>query len=66
MRMAVAAGVAGVGVESILGDAAELRAAGAIETAATTVEWLERRFGPSESVIERSSGTATPDPLGGG
>jgi phosphoglycolate phosphatase-like HAD superfamily hydrolase len=45
MRMAVAAGVAGVGIESVLGDAAELRAAGASETAATTVEWIQRRFG---------------------
>jgi pyrophosphatase PpaX len=45
MRMAVAAGVRGIGIESVLGDAAELRAAGAAETAATTVEWLDRRFG---------------------
>jgi phosphoglycolate phosphatase-like HAD superfamily hydrolase len=45
MRMAVAAGVRGIGIESILGDQAELRAAGAAETAATTVEWLDRRFG---------------------
>jgi HAD superfamily hydrolase (TIGR01549 family) len=45
MRMAVAAGVRGIGIESVLGDAAALRAAGASETAATTVEWLDRRFG---------------------
>ena len=42
MRMAVAAGVRAVGVESVLGDAEELRAAGAAETAATTVEWVGR------------------------
>ena len=44
MRMAVAAGVQAVGIESVLGDAGELRAAGATETAATTVEWARRRF----------------------
>jgi HAD superfamily hydrolase (TIGR01549 family) len=44
MRMAVAAGVQAVGIESVLGDAAELRAAGATETAVTTVEWARRRF----------------------
>jgi phosphoglycolate phosphatase len=52
MRMAVAAGVRGIGIESILGDAAELRAAGASETAATTVEWLARRFsGPEPGAL---------------
>jgi HAD superfamily hydrolase (TIGR01549 family) len=45
MRMAVAAGVGAVGIESVLGDAADLRAAGATETAATAVEWVGRRFG---------------------
>jgi phosphoglycolate phosphatase len=45
MRMAVAAGIRGIGIESVLGDAAQLRAAGAMETAASTVEWLVRRFG---------------------
>ncbi len=45
MRMAVAAGVRAVGIESVLGDAAELRAAGADETAATAVGWIEARFG---------------------
>jgi HAD superfamily hydrolase (TIGR01549 family) len=42
MRMAVAAGVRAVGIESVLGDAGELHAAGATETAATTVEWARR------------------------
>jgi HAD superfamily hydrolase (TIGR01509 family) len=45
MRMAVAAGVRAVGIESVLGDAAELRAAGADETAPTTVGWVETRLG---------------------
>jgi HAD superfamily hydrolase (TIGR01549 family) len=42
MRMAVAAGARGIGIESVLGDAAELRAAGALETAASMVEWVDR------------------------
>lgn len=50
MRMAVAAGVRAVGIESVLGDAAELHAAGADETAATTVGWVEARFGRVEPV----------------
>jgi phosphoglycolate phosphatase len=45
MRMAVAAGVGAVGIESVLGDVQDLRAAGATETAVTTVEWIQRRFG---------------------
>ena len=45
MRMAVAAGVGAVGIESVLGDAQDLRAAGATETAVTTVDWIRRRFG---------------------
>jgi HAD superfamily hydrolase (TIGR01549 family) len=46
MRMAVAAGVRAVGIESILGDAAELRAAGASETARTTAAWIDRHVAP--------------------
>lgn len=42
MRMAAAAGARGIGIESVLGDAAELLAAGAHETAATAVEWVDR------------------------
>lgn len=42
MRMAVAAGARGVGIESILGDAADLLAAGATETAISTVAWVTR------------------------
>lgn len=42
MRMALAVGSAAIGIESVLGDAAGLRAAGAVETAATAVEWIER------------------------
>ena len=42
MRMAVASGTRAVGIESILGDAGGLRAAGAAETSASTVEWIDR------------------------
>ncbi len=42
MRMAVAVGARAVGIESILGNAADLRAAGAVETAASTAEWIDR------------------------
>lgn len=42
MRMALAVGTLAIGIESVLGNAAELRAAGAGETAATAVEWIER------------------------
>lgn len=44
MRMATAAGTRAVGIESILGDDAELRAAGAGETAATAVDWIARAY----------------------
>jgi phosphoglycolate phosphatase len=42
MRMAAAVGAAAVGIESVFGVVAELRAAGARETAGSTVEWVER------------------------
>ncbi len=42
MRMAVATGTRAVGIESILGDAADLEAAGAAETAASTTGWIDR------------------------
>ncbi|MEO8228910.1 MAG: HAD family hydrolase [Chloroflexota bacterium] len=42
MRMAVAAGARGIGIESVLGDASDLRTAGAQETAASMVEWVDR------------------------
>jgi len=42
MRMAVAVGARAVGIESILGNADDLRAAGAVETAVSTAEWIDR------------------------
>jgi phosphoglycolate phosphatase len=45
MRMAAAAGTRGVGIVSMLADPRELRAAGATDTAASTVAWIERFLG---------------------
>jgi phosphoglycolate phosphatase len=54
MRMAVAAGARGIGIESVLGDASDLRAAGAQETAASMVEWVDRLLaGPPRDRIDR-------------
>ena len=54
MRMAVAAGARGIGIESVLGDASDLRAAGAQETAASMVEWVDRLLdGPSPGRVAR-------------
>jgi HAD superfamily hydrolase (TIGR01509 family) len=45
MRMAVAAGVTGVGIESMLADRRELLDAGAAETAVSVTEWVDRFLG---------------------
>ena len=42
VRMAAAAGVRGVGIVSMLAGAEELAAAGAVESAGSVVEWVER------------------------
>ena len=42
MRMARAAGAHAVGIDSVLGDAAALRAAGATETATSVAAWVDR------------------------
>ena len=44
MQMAVAVGARAVGIESALGDPAELRSAGALELAASVADWVERRL----------------------
>jgi len=54
MQMAVTAGARGVGIESVLGDPDELRAAGASEVAPSVVIWVERHL----------AGTAAPGPIG--
>ncbi len=45
MRMARAAGARAVGIDSILGDAAALRLAGADETATSVAAWVDRLLG---------------------
>lgn len=47
MRMAVAAGARAVGVVSILGDADDLRAAGASVVAPSVAAWVDRVLGPA-------------------
>ena len=42
MRMAASAGARGIGIVSMLADEADLVAAGAAETAASVVEWVDR------------------------
>jgi pyrophosphatase PpaX len=44
MRMAVTVGARAVGIESVLGDPAELRAAGADEIAPSVAAWAERHL----------------------
>lgn len=44
MQMAVAAGARGVGIESVLGDPDELRAAGASEVAPSVAAWVDRHL----------------------
>ncbi len=59
MRMAVAAGVRAVGIESILGRAVDLLAAGASETAPSAAVWVVRRFAglaPADAPHLRSAG----------
>lgn len=51
MRMASAAGLRGIGVTSILADADELRAAGAVETAGSVVEWIDRKLAASREAV---------------
>jgi hypothetical protein len=47
MRMASATGVRGVGIVSMLARSEELTAAGAVETAASVAEWVDRILGTS-------------------
>jgi phosphoglycolate phosphatase-like HAD superfamily hydrolase len=47
MQMAVTAGARGVGIESVLGDPDELRAAGASEVAPSVAVWVDRYLGSS-------------------
>jgi hypothetical protein len=47
MQMAVAVGTRAVGIESVLGDPDELRAAGASEVAPSVTVWADRHLGMS-------------------
>ena len=49
MRMAVAVGARGIGIESVLGDPAELLAAGAAEVAPSVADWAERHLGTASA-----------------
>jgi HAD superfamily hydrolase (TIGR01509 family) len=44
MQMAVAVGARPIGIESVLGDPGELRAAGAVEVAPSVASWAERHL----------------------
>jgi len=48
--MAVSAGARGVGIESVLGDPDELRAAGASEVAPSVAAWVERHLAAAGDV----------------
>ena len=52
MRMAVAAGAQGIGIESLLGDRDELLAAGAARVAPSVVDWVE-------ALLQSSTGART-------
>lgn len=67
MRMAVAAGARPVGIASLLGEAADLRAAGAVEVAPSVASWVDvveaRGFEPSAgSAIRRVGPALVPHP----
>jgi pyrophosphatase PpaX len=49
MRMAVTVGARGIGIESVLGDPAELLAAGAAEVAPSVADWAERHLGTASA-----------------
>ena len=52
MRMARAAGTRAIGIVSILGNAADLRAAGADAVHASVAEWVEAFLGPAPGLPE--------------
>ncbi|MCU0482811.1 MAG: HAD family hydrolase [Chloroflexi bacterium] len=49
LRMAVAVGARPVGITSVLGDDAALRAAGAADVAGSVGEWVDRLLGPDRT-----------------
>jgi len=53
MQMAVAVGARAVGIESVLGDPDELRAAGASEVAASVAAWVDIHLGGAAPAADR-------------
>lgn len=63
MRMALAAGVRGIGLVSDIASAEELLAVGAFEVANSVVEWVDRFLrSPEPSGGRRSTGASSPAP----
>ena len=62
MQMAVAAGARGVGIESVLGDPDELRAAGASEVAPSVVAWVDAHLAATPAATPDRGPAATPGP----
>jgi pyrophosphatase PpaX len=61
MQMAVHVGARAIGIESALGDADELRAAGAAEVAPSVVAWVARHLGAAAGPeVERALRRAAP------
>lgn len=54
MQMAVAVGALPIGIESVLGDPADLRAAGAVELATSVAAWVERHLGSHDGFADRA------------
>ncbi|HEX5822981.1 MAG TPA: HAD family hydrolase [Candidatus Limnocylindrales bacterium] len=62
MQMAVRAGARGVGIESVLGDPDELRAAGASEVAPSVAAWVERHLAGARGRATRGHPAPAPRP----
>jgi phosphoglycolate phosphatase-like HAD superfamily hydrolase len=62
MQMAVTAGARGVGIESVLGDPDELRAAGASEIAPSVAVWVERHLSGASRPAAAAASTGGADP----
>jgi HAD superfamily hydrolase (TIGR01549 family) len=62
MQMAVAAGARGVGIESVLGDPDELRAAGASEVAPSVEAWVDAHLAATQAATPDRGLAATPGP----
>jgi pyrophosphatase PpaX len=60
MQMAVAVGARPVGIESVLGDPAELLAAGAVDLAPSVADWVERHLAGASHGAPARRGDRTP------